>query len=81
MKPKKIVIFSDLDGTLLDKNTFKFDAVEDYFRNLILKGIIIIPSSSKTEAELLDFNNHYNYSLFYLYILLHNSCRRKFPER
>jgi len=56
MKKKQIVIFTDLDGTLLDKNTFKFDKIEKYFRELILKNIIIIPNSSKTEAELLDFN-------------------------
>ena len=66
MKQKKIIIFSDLDGTLLDKNTFKFDIIEDYFRELILNGITIIPSSSKTEAELLDFNNHYNLKLSFI---------------
>ena len=66
MKQKKIIIFSDLDGTLLDKNTFKFEAVEDYFRDLILKGIIIIPNSSKTEAELLDFNKQYNLKLSFI---------------
>ena len=66
MKQKKIIIFSDLDGTLLDKNTFKFDIIEDYFRDLILKGVIIIPSSSKTESELLDFNRHYNLKLSFI---------------
>ena len=66
MNQKKIIIFSDLDGTLLDKNTFKFEAVEDYFRDLIQKGITIIPNSSKTEAELLDFNKQYNLKLSFI---------------
>ena len=53
MKQKKqIIIFTDLDGSLLDKDTFRFDEIEDYFRELISIGIKIIPNSSKTEAEL-----------------------------
>ena len=49
MKQKKqIIIFTDLDGSLLDKDTFEFDEIEDYFRELISKGIKIIPNSSKT---------------------------------
>ena len=36
MKQKKqIIIFTDLDGSLLDKDTFRFDEIEDYFRELI----------------------------------------------
>ncbi len=67
MKQKKqIVIFTDLDGSLLDKNTFEFDEIEDYFRELISIGIIIIPNSSKTEAELSDFNNQYNLNLSFI---------------
>ncbi len=64
MKQKKqIIIFTDLDGSLLDKDTFKFDEIEDYFKELILKGIKIIPNSSKTEAELLNFNKQFNLNL------------------
>ena len=32
---KQIIIFTDLDGSLLDKDTFKFDEIEDYFKDLI----------------------------------------------
>ena len=40
MKQKKqIIIFTDLDGSLLDKDTFEFHEIEDYFRELISKGI------------------------------------------
>jgi mannosyl-3-phosphoglycerate phosphatase len=64
MKQKKqIIIFTDLDGSLLDKDTFKFDEIEDYFKDLISEGIKIIPNSSKTEAELLDFNKQHNLNL------------------
>ena len=64
MKQKKqIIIFTDLDGSLLNKDTFKFDEIEDYFKDLISEGIKIIPNSSKTEAELLDFNKQYNLNL------------------
>ena len=38
MKQKKqIIIFTDLDGSLLDNDTFEFDEIEDYFRELSIK--------------------------------------------
>ena len=67
MKQKKqIIIFTDLDGSLLNKDTFRFDEIEDYFRKLISIGIKIIPNSSKTESELLDFNKEYNLNLSFI---------------
>ncbi len=67
MKQKKqIIIFTDLDGSLLDKDTFEFDEIEDYFRELISKGIKIIPNSSKTKAELSNFNKQYNLNLSFI---------------
>ncbi len=66
IQKKQIIIFTDLDGSLLDKDTFKFNIIENYFRELILKNIIIIPNSSKTEAELLDFNKQYNLNLSFI---------------
>ena len=67
MKQKKqIIIFTDLDGSLLNKDTFEFNEIEDYFRELISKGIKIIPNSSKTEAELLDFNEQNNLDLRFI---------------
>ena len=67
MKQKKqIIIFTDLDGSLLNKDTFKFDEIEDYFRELVSKDIKIIPNTSKTEAELLDFNNLYKLNLSFI---------------
>ena len=67
MKQKKqIIIFTDLDGSLLDKDTFEFHEIKDYFRDLVSKGIKIIPNSSKTEAELLDFNEQNNLDLSFI---------------
>ena len=67
MKQKKqIIIFTDLDGTLLNKDTFKFDEIQSYFRKLLLEGIKIIPNTSKTEAELSDFNKQYNLNLSFI---------------
>ena len=51
-----VVIFTDLDGSLLHRDTFKFDSIKDYIKNLINGGIIIIPNSSKTEVEIEKFN-------------------------
>ena len=52
----KVLIFTDLDGSLLHRDTFKFDEIKNYLRELISKGIYIIPNTSKTEKEILEFN-------------------------
>ncbi len=62
----KVLIFSDLDGSLLHRDTFKFDEIKDYLRQLISKGIFIIPNTSKTEREILEFNNELGLSLPYI---------------
>jgi len=55
-KAIKVLIFTDLDGSLLHRDTFKFDEIKDYLKQLISKGIFIIPNTSKTEKEILQFN-------------------------
>ena len=56
MKKKfTFVVFTDLDGTLLHRDTFKFDPIEDFIKSLLNEGIIIIPNSSKTENEIKRF--------------------------
>ena len=36
MKKKlTIIIFTDLDGSLLHRDTFKFDSIKDYLKNLL----------------------------------------------
>ena len=55
-KKFSLIIFTDLDGSLLHRETFKFDPIKDYIKNLVESGIIIIPNSSKTEKEIDKFN-------------------------
>ena len=54
-KKFSLIIFTDLDGTLLHRDNFKFDEIKDYIKNLIDDGIIIIPNTSKTEKEIVEF--------------------------
>ena len=61
-----VVIFTDLDGSLLHRDTFKFDPIKDYIRSLINGGIIIIPNSSKTEKEIEKFNEELGIELPYI---------------
>ena len=64
MKKKfTVVIFTDLDGSLLHRDTFKFDTIKDYVKSLVSKGIIIIPNSSKTEKEIEKFNEELGVNL------------------
>ena len=62
----KILIFTDLDGSLLHRDTFEFDIIKDYLKQLLSKGIFIIPNTSKTEKEILEFNNELGSSLPYI---------------
>lgn len=48
----KPVIFTDLDGTLLDRDTYSFEAAEPALRLIREKGIPLILSSSKTRGEI-----------------------------
>lgn len=49
---KKIVIFTDLDGTLLDAETYSFDAARPALALIAQLGIPLICTSSKTRAEI-----------------------------
>ena len=67
MKKKFIVvIFTDLDGSLLHRDTFQFDTIKDYIKSLVSKGVIIIPNSSKTEKEIEKFNEELGINLPYI---------------
>ena len=56
-----ILIFTDLDGTLLNRDTFKFDSIKVFLNELKNKNFIIIPNSSKTEDEIIEFNKEANF--------------------
>ncbi len=48
----KIIIFSDLDGTLLEEETYSFEPAIPALKMINQKGIPLILSSSKTRAEI-----------------------------
>lgn len=51
----RVVFISDLDGTLLGQNDFRFDKIKDNILYFLSKGIVLIPASSKTQSEIEDF--------------------------
>ena len=57
MSFNNILLFTDLDGTLLNKKTFEFKAALDLIKNCISKGINIIPNSSKTDLEPVSYTH------------------------
>jgi mannosyl-3-phosphoglycerate phosphatase len=50
---EQMLIFSDLDGTLLDHDTYSHAAADDMLDTLKNAGIPVIPTTSKTYAELI----------------------------
>ena len=48
----KTLVFTDMDGTLLDHHTYSFDAAKPALNALDEKNIPVIPTTSKTFAEL-----------------------------
>lgn len=51
-KKRSLVVFSDLDGTLLDHSSYSYEAAEPVLRLLNRKKIPLILCSSKTAAEI-----------------------------
>jgi mannosyl-3-phosphoglycerate phosphatase len=52
MTTPKLVIFTDLDGTLLDRDTYSFGPAEPALRMTKIKNIPLVFTSSKTRAEM-----------------------------
>lgn len=50
---KRRIVFTDLDGTLLDHYTYQTDAAEETIVALKFNNVDIVPNSSKTEQEIL----------------------------
>ena len=61
-----IFIFTDLDASLIQRDTFRFDEIKGYIKSLISKGIYIIPNTSKTEIEINEFNKELGLNLPYI---------------
>ena len=82
----KVLIFTDLDGSLLDRDTFKFDKISKYIKDLISKNISIIPNSSKTKKEIESFNKELDEDLPFIVengagIYNLNLINSSFPEK
>jgi mannosyl-3-phosphoglycerate phosphatase len=52
-----ITIFTDLDGTLLDRDTYSFGEAEEALARIGREGVPLILASSKTRAEVEFFRN------------------------
>lgn len=48
----QLVIFSDLDGCLLDRSSYEWEPARPTREVLKRRGIPLVPCSSKTQAEL-----------------------------
>jgi len=66
IKKFSIFIFTDLDASLIQRDTFRFDEIKGYIKSLISKGIYIIPNTSKTEIEINEFNKELGLNLPYI---------------
>ncbi|RPJ04094.1 MAG: hypothetical protein EHM36_11275, partial [Deltaproteobacteria bacterium] len=51
MTTPKLILFSDLDGTLLDRATYSFEGAEPALRSLKRSRIPLVLASSKTRPE------------------------------
>jgi len=49
---RRLIIFTDLDGTLLDRNTYTFEPAEPALNLIRKNGIPLVLSSSKTRDEI-----------------------------
>lgn len=54
MVEPSMIVYTDLDGTLLDHYNYNFEAAKPVIATLKSKGIPIIPNTSKTFAELIE---------------------------
>lgn len=50
--PRFLVVFTDLDGTLLDHSTYSFEAARQALERLSEDGVPVVLCSSKTRAEI-----------------------------
>lgn len=71
------MIFTDLDGTLLDRETYRFDPAIGVVKRIVAAGIPLIFCSSKTESE----QRHYQHLLgIRSPFIIENGAAISFPE-
>ncbi|MCG6898684.1 MAG: HAD-IIB family hydrolase [Gammaproteobacteria bacterium] len=63
MLSKRLLVFTDLDGSLLDHHDYSHEAADPMLAELERMHVPVIPATSKTAAELLEIrkelNNHH----------------------
>ena len=60
---KKVIIFTDLDETLLKENIYNHNILNNFIKTLLKKEYEIIPVTSKTYLEVIDLLKQINYKL------------------
>ena len=80
-KKFSLIIFTDLDGSLLHRDNFRFDQIKDYLKKIIDDGIIIIPNTSKTESEIEEFMKDLGSNLPFISSNLKLSLCNKEPSK
>ena len=63
---KRVILMTDLDGTLMDANTFTYEAIKATVKEYLAGGINIILNSSKTAAEMDHLCHEFDYSFTYI---------------
>ena len=81
-----IIIFTDLDGSLLNTQNFKFKKAKSLIKKIIKDSNFIIPNSSKTELEIRNFIKKLKIKLPFISengseIYNLNTIERKLPKK
>ena len=66
MNNKNILIFTDLDGSLLNHNNFKFNTIKPFILKCLRNNIRIIPNTSKTKNEVESFSEQLGVDIPYI---------------
>ena len=81
-----VIIFTDLDGSLLNTQNFKFEKAKSLIKKITKDSNFIIPNSSKTELEIRNFIKKLKIKLpfisengYEIYNL--NTIERKLPKK
>ena len=59
---RRMIVFSDLDGTLLDHETYSFEPARPALDRLKREGHVLVLASSKTAAEIAPLRDAMGFS-------------------
>jgi mannosyl-3-phosphoglycerate phosphatase len=59
MQNQKVLVFTDLDGTLLDHYSYSFEAASPCLKRLDAMGVPVIPNTSKTFSEVVKLQQEF----------------------